>query len=829
MAMKLCDNNLATSDDYLWKTLVLDCPQVSGVLSAKIFITQPQGFKQQVLSNDVCWSDGKAYVKIFYPLVDDGRYEASHGNWNGAWELGEYLFKVALHCDGEEVAREEVVLDPKTFFPSDRMLISVDARPQIIECATRQMLYTDEGKARFMIRIRDNRVSCCHVEVDVTARQDESAIGGPWRYQLSSQWQDQEFSIDGWQDGEYWLRIRVIRGGEPIGPYCIRKFWVQAVDQVRPEVLELAGHPEVLVDDWSFDQVEGVQFVPDVLEKKPDEAIVTPTESHEEEMLSIESIEWNDSDRRYEAIYKNSGGRSERKETAHLRAHLKMLLISEDGEHWEKPKLGIVEYDGSTENNILRDDTGNTEDPRGTGGKGVTISEQEHDIEHAQFRFYDPQADGPVNIDNVFIASGKRYFPFQCKSLNREGVDANVMAKAEAGEDKDLRGDGLGVMPSDGGSRDADIFSPRGGEHWPFEKRGDLYLVLKREPLFYLGVGMDLMHTTESIRCHVEQTDRKRLFYYYRPAAPAYPPHGAVYDNMHLGLRCLAVIWTDDGLNYHRQFVLAPDSYDRIGSQFYSMGMMQKFGTLGDAPGRPVLDKCLSKVNQAFPNRNLYLGSTLLHWGIEQTQAPELIWTRDLLNFHRFKENRRSMIENGKGGTYNFGMIREKYKYHDFNGEWWHHYTAVNTRHNGYGVMARIKYSDVKAARPNFADAPYFETWEGCIADGKQTKYLPGIARCKPYRLAHAEPVDIQGVLRSRPVRVDGNQVKINAQTQPGGFILVEIHDQAGKPVLSEPFRFQGDEVSAVVADVQHLSGKSIVIKFTLEHARLYAFEIASE
>ena len=97
MAMKLCDNNLATSDDYLWKTLVLDCPQVSGVLSAKVFITQPQGFKQQVLSNDVCWSDGKAYVQIFYPLVDDGRYEASHGNWNGAWELGEYLFKVSLN------------------------------------------------------------------------------------------------------------------------------------------------------------------------------------------------------------------------------------------------------------------------------------------------------------------------------------------------------------------------------------------------------------------------------------------------------------------------------------------------------------------------------------------------------------------------------------------------------------------------------------------------------------------------------------------------------------------------------------------------------------
>ena len=33
-----------------------------------------------------------------------------------------------------------------------------------------------------------------------------------------------------------------------------------------------------------------------------------------------------------------------------------------------------------------------------------------------------------------------------------------------------------------------------------------------------------------------------------------------------------------------------------------------------------MLDKCLSKINQAFPRRNLYLGTTLLHWGIEQTR-----------------------------------------------------------------------------------------------------------------------------------------------------------------------------------------------------------------
>ncbi len=817
--MELLDHDLATSDDYLWKTLVLDCPSSVEPVVARIRVTQPHGFIQEFESRDVRIEAGRAHVRMLYPLIDEGRYEPAHGSWNGAWEMGEYRFEVTLHAGARTVAEDVLSLDPHDLFPSDRMVISVDARPQIIECATRQMLYAVENEAELMIRIRRHRVPGCHVEVDVTAREDEQRLAGPWQWRLDHQWRRQSFDIRSWSTGEYRLRIRVLVDGAPIGPWCIRRFWKQVETLTPPETITLAGYPEVLVDDWSFTQVDDIRFVPDAMTKRPD-PVVAATESHEEEMLAVRSIEWNERQRRYECEYGNIGGRRERTDTAAERAHLRMLLISDDGERWSKPRLGLVAYDGSTDNNILRDDTDHPSE------KDL---ERDHDIEHAQFRFYDPQTDGPVNIDNVFVASGKRHFPFQCKSLQREGAGADAMAKAEAGQAKDLRDDGLGVMQSeDEGADDPDAFRPQGGEHWPFEKRGDLYLVLTREPLFYLGVGMDLMHTTESIRCHVEETDRKRLLYYFRPGAPAYPPHGAVYDNMHLGLRCMGVVWTDDGLTYHRQFVLAPDGLDPIGSQFYAMGLIQKAETLGDAPGRPVLDKCLSKINQAFPMRNLYLGTTLLHWGIEQTQAPELIWTRDLLHFRRFRAQRQSLIENGTGGTFDHGMIRDQYKYRQFDGEWWYHYTGVNTRHNGYGVMAR--HESIETYREKFSnhgDAPYFDTWEGCWTDGKQTKYLPGIARCKPYRVAHAEPDDVRGTLTTRPVRVDGAELRINAMTQPGGFIEVEIIDEDGAAVLAEPFRFEGDEVAAAVADLRSRADRLITIRFALERARLYAFEIA--
>ena len=809
--MQFIENN------YWWKTLVLDCPADATDVTARVQVRQPQGYVQEMTVEDVEFCDGEAHVPVLYPLVDEGRYDAKPGMWEGAWLMGEYRFDVALSAKGRVIAAEALTLDPHSFFPSDRMVISVDARPQIIECAPRQALYQDEDTVSFVFRIRRRRVTKCHVEVDVTHRGGSTPLAGPWSYALTHDLQEQSFSTEGLDTGEYWIRIRPLVDGQPVGPYCVRKFWKQVCPAPEsPAVLELAGYPEVLVDDYCFEAVNDIQFVPDALDKHPDRPLVSPTQSHEEEMLSMDSLTWNDGADRYEATYRNSGGRIERQDTHGEREHLKMLLISEDGERWDKPTLGLVDYDGSMDNNILQDDRDNP---------SAAEREKAHDIKHAEFRFYDPERDGPVNINNVFVASGKQHFPFRCKSI--EGWETT--------------GDGN------------DVFRPQGGEFWPFEQRGDLYLVLTREPILYLGIGMDLMHTSETIRCHVEGpsngSDRTRLYFYFRPASPAYPPHGAPCDNLHLGLRNLAVMWTDDGITYRRQFVLGPDGYDRLGTQFYAMGLLQRFGTLGDAPGRPVLDKGLHKINQAFPRRNLYLGSVLVHWGIEQTQEPELIWTRDLLHFKRFTTHRHSLIESSGPGTYNCGMIRDRYMYSECGGEWWYHYTAINTRHNGYGIMARwTNLAQLQRERPNHADASYFTTWEGHWADGKQTKYLPAIARCQPYRVAHAEPCDVRGELTTRPISVDGDELRINAATERGGSIRIKLMDEAGEPLgLTAPsaqsdgnqggadgaghpeaVTFVGDSVDAVIADLSRWRGQLIRLRFTLDRARLYAFHLAT-
>ena len=294
---------------------------------------------------------------------------------------------------------------------------------------------------------------------------------------------------------------------------------------------------------------------------------------------------------------------------------------------------------------------------------------------------------------------------------------------------------------------------------------------------------------------------------------------------MSIGLRNLAALWTDDGLIWHRRFVIGPDAWDPLGTQFYSMGMLQEAESTGDLPGRGVLDRTESKINQAFRRRNLYLGSALLHWGLDQSEAPELIWTRDFIQFHRFTDRRSSIVPQGEGGRFDRSMVRERYRYWEFDGEWWYYYTGINTRHNGDGIMARHPdMEDVKTTRWNHRRAKYFTTGEGHFADGKATRYLPGIARMKPYRFAHAEPVDARGTLMTRPIRVEAQHLTLNGATKPDGLIKVSVFDSAGETIATSVFR--GDEAAAEIADAKTWKGDIVQLRFELHRARLYAFLI---
>ena len=83
-------------EDFHWKRLLLNRvgPAPAGPLTAHVTVTQPQGYRQELTVNAdrIQLRDGAVELAIAYPMVDDGRYDPSHGTWNGAWEMGSLPF-----------------------------------------------------------------------------------------------------------------------------------------------------------------------------------------------------------------------------------------------------------------------------------------------------------------------------------------------------------------------------------------------------------------------------------------------------------------------------------------------------------------------------------------------------------------------------------------------------------------------------------------------------------------------------------------------------------------------------------------------------------------
>ena len=159
------------------------------------------------------------------------------------------------------------------------------------------------------------------------------------------------------------------------------------------------------------------------------------------------------------------------------------------------------------------------------------------------------------------------------------------------------------------------------------------FLFLSDRAFMYLGAGMDLMHSSESIRHQIERSDDQTLFWYYRPNSPAYPPHNCPWDNHQGPLRNLAVLWTDDGRHFHKRFCIGPDEFDPPGMQFYNMALIGELPRIRQ--GRTMLRRT-SSPGVAVQSGELYVAELRSYEGAEQTQVPELIWSRDLLHWHRF-------------------------------------------------------------------------------------------------------------------------------------------------------------------------------------------------
>jgi len=537
-----------------------------------------------------------------------------------------------------------------------------------------------------------------------------------------------------------------------------------------------------------MDTVEGVRFVADPLQKQPDGPLVIMDRPWETELLYYQSLHYDPNQSKYVLEYTLAGGDKER---AAERAQLPSTVcraVSQDGLVWTKPSLGLVDYQGSTDNNLVP--SGQEYVPPRAANLGPSLS---HDFDKARFRRYDLQNDGPVNTDHLFVTAVKRSFVNQCT--------------------------------------DASSHPYRVGS-WPMEKRGNEYLVLTDTAILYLGVGMDRYHSTEKITLHVEDKSTGNLYYFFRPGAPNYPPHDAPYDNMHMTRRCLGVMWTGDGLNWQRRLVAVPDENDAPGTEFYYITAIadRRETTLS----RPAMDLENHWNKAAVEGLGINVGTLTIYDAKANRIWPELVYASDLLHWHRLAE-RHPLIPNGSPESFGYGLIKIASAYHVFNSQWWFPYQAINTLHQDYIGLAKMRSLDeLRETYPNYAELPGFSSWKQYWQRCKSMRYYTGIGRCKSGRVCHAEPVEEKGTLTTVPIVLSGDTLLLNAIVPPAGSLQVEVLDEEGRPLpgfqRGDCKSIEGDSLSFDVAwekePLSRLQGKTVHLRFLLDSAKLYSFQL---
>jgi hypothetical protein len=267
--------------------------------------------------------------------------------------------------------------------------------------------------------------------------------------------------------------------------------------------------------------------------------------------------------------------------------------------------------------------------------------------------------------------------------------------------------------------------------------------------------------------------------------------------------------------------MFSPDEHDPPGTTLYGFGFINPIGR-----------------QESNTDGQLYLGS-LFHWDLRtQKTRHELVWSRDRIHWHRFGSNRKYLLSNGPVGSYNtsISQISVYYPIDNPDGkEWWFPYEAKNHRYMLGGAQKAENLEEFKAKHPYFQLAPFFTRWEDFYEEAKSAMSLPALARCKAGRLAHVEPADEWGEFTTHPLIVEGSRFLINARTDAGGSIRVEIQDAEGNVLpslsLDDCIPFSGDRVEHEVrwkrARFEEMNCRVIRLRVMLERACLYAFRIA--
>ena len=598
------------------------------------------------------------------------------------------------------------------------------------------------------------------------------------------------FDLHGLEPATYHVRIRPRIDGRLWDDGIRRALYLYrngpAPKPVPP--IQIPTAPQLFLDDFLIENMIHLEKVLHPARRLSDEPMLRadrPWEGHAA-MLGPDSYSYNQEKQRHELRYEGNLGA------------YRLLAVSQDGLTWTKPELGLVEFQGSRANNILKKlpPRGSLEEQGNFGG------------------LWDYRTRGAPDLRTATLVGNPR-----SKTMRFQ------------------RGRYLMVQDTDGIRY---LTSER-----PFMQR-HLQLETLDSPTDNLGPLF-----------YDERTGELVLYFAAHP--PAKGKFLVRYDNKWAVSRNLGRLTTRDGVNWKRSYIWAPPR-EHPRHQSYGMQRVERIGDLYVA-FFPLYDCGTQQMNI-----HLWVSRNGIHW---EDVGGDQAW-----------------IPNGPESSYDHGIVYSFAGWRSEGDRSIGFYHGTNTLHfNAWvqvkmagtserpGIPASQIFDDEQyngraylsppaPTRPGWALYDCIWSWRlrACsqsleevreafwaeveantgqnrsnhIQKSRELKIVPAQVEFRTLGFASRRAGEREGVLTTHLLLFQGSRLTLNAAAAQG-HVKVEVLDAGGHPVSGysraecslQGFDSTRQEVSwQGRSDLKPLSGKPVRLRFYLQRADLYGFQI---
>ncbi len=388
-----------------------------------------------------------------------------------------------------------------------------------------------------------------------------------------------------------------------------------------------------------------------------------------------------------------------------------------------------------------------------------------------KFRFYDPEQDGPIPLDQLKIQYS-------------------------------------GYKPVDWG-----VIKAPPQSTWVMWPKGEEILLVGNKPLLQDNISggefEDPTNSNDNFAGQWLAPDGKTFYYVRGRLLKRYPPFVARYDNLWQIVRILTVFTTTDGINWKQNYFALPDENDPETAQHY---------------GAAIFD---------VPDGNGLMFAYLDPYSaLHQQYHVELVYSWDGRNWQRFPGH-PAWIPPGKPGEWNFGHSTLHNNTVDHDGYTYHLIGwGAELPHFGGDVAysnAEMAKLDGEALKRRFGKRdlekwPYFRHYGSYerLADAIKTMGItPGVFRYRRDGWVALTAGDTPGSFETREFTATGNRVVANAAIAPDGYIELELVDADGRIVAET--RLAGDDLRLPVFD--QLPAGTFKLRGKMRNARLYTLD----